>query len=357
MEFFSEKALKLLPFAPEPKSQWNNNTDLLKFLEELYDQDGTITTEGKKINVNHRDYGKYFYEYEQELLPFLEKQISFIAQKNPPAIGAVTQIISIPEFSNEPIFGKFAKYLIAWDACVKAIMSKSAFYSLGHLKESQDEIKCSILLASNLYYKQALQVLRSFLEEVVLPIHFCNNPKEFRDWKLGKYQAPTLRGQKVIINKKSGLVTGGLLKHLVEQKNISQEIANEVDYLYGQLNGCIHGNQIRLIHRGVHTGTWDGRIFKEKDFCDWCEFICRVINVGIHLLSINTKQWLNIKQQEQILCSNCHSQKLNMIAINIEGQKYTEYECSECQNEMTFNSSNKQVYKVRCPDGKIYMCE
>lgn len=301
MEIIPATVLKRLPFSPERFSQWNDATDLLHFLYEIYDKPTLMVLEdGTRLSGSYRDYGKEVYKRGQEHFQLLIKQFELAAQKATPAPAAATQTITVPDFSNESIFGKAAKYLIAWDGVIGEVLSESAFFSLAHILESQEELNSSILLASNLYYKQALQILRSFLEELVLPVYFCDNPNKFTDWKSNNYHIPPLRDR---TGKK------GLLSQLVEDKKLSQELKDEISDLYGELNNYIHVSERRLIHKGVFTGNWMGHVFKHDDFCNWCEYFSRSVDIGIHLLIININQWKSIKIPGQVLCPICHNQK------------------------------------------------
>jgi hypothetical protein len=336
MEIIPETLLnKRLPFSLESLSQWGEHTDLLQFLYELHDQPGVIVTEdGQEQSFNYRSYGKYIYNRGQDYSQSLVQHFTVAAQQVNPAPGAATQTITVPNFLDDPLFGKTAKYLVAWDSCIRKVMSESAFFSITHILESRTELHSSTDLASNLYYKQALQVLRSFLEELILPIHFCDHPDNFSEWKSNDYRTPPLRSSK------------GLLNKLVIKKRLSQEIANKVSDLYGDLNGCIHGSEKWLIHKGFSTGNWMGYVFKYDEFCTWCEYLCKVVDVGINLLKINVDQWGNLKEPSQILCIYCHNKKdFTTKIIEVKGKSYKQYCCCKCGKEMTLKSL-KPVYKV-----------
>lgn len=339
MEIIPATALKRLPFSPEPLSQWNDATDLLHFLYEIYDKPTLMVLEnGTKISGSYRDYGEEVYKRGQENFQLLIKQFELAAQKAPPAPGAATQTITVPDFSNESIFGKAAKYVIAWNGVIEEVLSESAFFSLAHVLESQEELKSSILLASNLYYKQASEILRSFLEELVLPIYFCDHPNKFADWKSNNYHIPPLRDR----NGKKGL-----LSQLVEQKKLSQKLKDEISDLYGELNTYIHGSEGRLIHKGLFTGKWMGHVFKSDDFCKWCEYICRSVDVGIQLLITNINQWGESKIPGQVICPICHNQKdFNTESIEHSRKLYTYYYCCQCGHKMILEQS-KLIQKIQ----------
>ena len=166
------------------------------------------------------------------------------------------------------------KYLVAWDNVYSNILADSAFFSQAHLLEASTDIDACVEMAAQFYYKQSFQILRGFLENAVLPVHFCDQPNEFEKWRSNNYRTPQLRGKDGLLNRleKSGLITNEL--------NIN------VSDLYRQLNGSIHGGEKYLIHKGVHKNAWSGLLFKEQDFLDWCTAISKSVEVGIKLLQI-----------------------------------------------------------------------
>lgn len=284
-----ETALKQLPFSAEPLSQWQGRDDLSQFIQELYD--------------HFPSFGYYLYRQGKKKMQTWATSFATPIKRANSTAQEAKRIIEVPNFRENAIFGKASKYIVAWNTSVQSLLEEDGFYSLAHILESEDELECSLLLASNFYYKQAVQVLRSFLEEVVLPINFCENVTEFSQWKENNYRTPPLRGR------------DGLIKRLVGKGILTNEIANAVSVLYDDLNGYIHGSENRLIHRGTHTGSSSGLMFKADDFRDWCEYLSRSIDLGIRLLRINYLQWdrihsakwSDLRAKGKVLCSGCHN--------------------------------------------------
>ena len=254
-----EKAINILPLSAEPLSQWKRTTDIRRFVDALY------------ADI-YPPFSTVLYKREKREIMVWSKQFKIYAQKATPAPKAASQIISIPNFLDDANFGKAAKYVAAWKYCVQTLLEEAGFYSLAHLLESSEELDCSLLLASRLYYKQAIQVLRNFVEEIVLPINFCENVHEFNQWKANSYRTPPLRGRE------------GLVKKLLDKKILTDTLAILVSNLYADLNSYIHGSESRLIHKNAHTNSWDGLVFKYSDFSEWTEYVSRTIDVGIKLL-------------------------------------------------------------------------
>ena len=304
-EIISETVFGYLPFSPEPLSKWSNTTDLLQFLYALY-------------GVNYRESSRRIFTSGQKKFRDWVKRFTTVAGKATPAPAAVTQTIKIPDFSEDPKFGKVAKYIIAWDGVVEAVLSESAFFSIAHIMESDIDLECSLYLASQLYYKQALQVLRNFLEDLVLSIHFCDNPSNFLDWKKNNYRIPRLWGD------------NGILSKLVSKQILTKEVGEEISKLYGELNSSIHGSERRLIYRGIYSRKWMGQVFKYDNFSEWCDYLSRLVELGIRLLKVNITQWEKLRGNK-VLCDICHNDKdFTTERYELGGVWRTHYHCNRC---------------------------
>jgi hypothetical protein len=317
-------ALDCLPLSAEPLSQWNEKTDLLQFLYELLDTPALIIPEGgTTIASNYRRLApSYFEDGKKNALSWI-KIFTDCAEEGVPVPAAVVKNIGIYDYTNSPLFGRVVKYIVAWDRVVGTALEEGAFFSIAHVLESADDINCSLYLAAHLYYKQALQVLRGYLENLVLPIHFCEHPKEFLAWKANNYRVPSLRGK------------DGILSSLTNKNVVSNHLAEEVSNIYGNLNGCIHGSEKRLIHKGLFSGTYMGHVFKEDDFGEWCNYFWRSVDVGIKLLAINFEQWQNIRSAGEVMCTICHNNSdFDMRETWFGKHKFYIYKCRACGDEM-----------------------
>jgi hypothetical protein len=287
-----ESAINLLPLSAEPLDRWRRKTDIRRFIDALYAD-------------TYPPFSDYLYKNLKKEMGVWSKQFTKQAQDVSSQGRTPKQTIPVPNFFEEANFGRATKYVAAWKACVQNLLEESGFYSLAHVLESEQEIECSLLLASHCYYKQAVQVLRNFVEETFLPINFCDNVNDFNQWKANNYRTPPLRGR------------DGLVKKLVTKEVVSATLGKEIEDLYGDLNSYIHGSENRLIHKGIHTGSWTGLLFKPVDFTAWCGYLSRSIDVGIRLLRINYVQWeqiratkwANLRSQGKILCDTCHNEE------------------------------------------------
>ena len=194
----TSSSVNALPLKSEPIALWSKTTDLYGFLGDLYDDNAEIIDQsGLRSAVNYRDYGDTLFERGKSSFVPLASEFQSIAEKNraePDPFGTPIQIDSPPNFLEDPSFGLMAKHSIAWAAVVEALLSDSQFFSLPHILEARDELDCSGLLAKNLYYKQALQMLRSLLELNVAHVHFAGDQSAYSKWQSGQYRVPNLRG-------------------------------------------------------------------------------------------------------------------------------------------------------------------
>ena len=308
MHVFPEYSLDVLPFTLEPISRWTHESDLMEFITTLL------------------PYSEYFFDRRRDEFRVIADKFMINAAKAELPRSAKEAVESIPEFGNDEAFGLAAKYTIAWFIVTQALLEESAFFSLPHMLEAYSELECSFLLASNMYYKQALQVLRNLLENSVLQMHFCGNAEEFKKWKENDYQVPPLRG-------KSGMLTS-----LVQQGVLSQELATAASHLYGELNGCIHGAEKRLIHQGVFTGQYAGQIFKYARFEEWCHYLSRCTDFAIRAQYTTVQLWQGRRYQTGIICSVCHSPNLEVEDVMLDGNSTTTFRCRACGEVMRFST-------------------
>lgn len=191
MDVIPDIVLTHLPFSPEPVSQWNDKTDLLEFLCTLYDREMTsLMEDGNTYIVNMRWWGKEVFEMEREGFQPRIERFDSAARESALVPKAAGQAVAIPNFCDDPRLGKAAKHYIGYLRSVFRTLEDGVFFSIAHVLESVDDLKCYIELAAQLYYKQSLQVLRNFLEDLTLPIHFCDSPQEYLNWKANNYRVP-----------------------------------------------------------------------------------------------------------------------------------------------------------------------
>jgi len=331
-EIIPKSILSILPFKNEPIDNWNDQSDLLKFLYVLYDKEfSSLSAAGESNLGTYKSYGKHIFDtglakFQSTTTIFHQGAIS--SSLSP---GSTVKKISIPDFHKSSEYGLMAKYSVAWDGIVGEILSESAFVSIAHTLESESELNCSILLASNLYYKQAFQVLRGFVETLVLPLFFINNLSSFKQWKEDNFHTPPLRGK------------NGMLSKLLSDNQIPIDLATEISSIYGTLNGYIHSSESKLIHKGLFTCKWNGQVFQISDFNEWCISFAKVVNVGIKLSEITISSWLNDSAiYKDPFCSVCHNSENFLIDYeDFAGSQNILYHCNVCGNAYRKKTSPK----------------
>lgn len=269
------------------------------------------------------------------------------------------------DFYQDAQFGQVAKYAIALKCCIQSLLEDAGFYSLAHVLEAESDLECSLLLVSNFYYKQATLMLRNILEEVFLPIHFCDNVSDFDDWKANNYRTPNLRGK------------DGLIKRLLKKNIIHEPLATQTANLYGNLSAYVHGSQRTLIHQNIHLGEVHRVEFNQSIFSAWCKLFCEYVDVCVRLLKINYDQWCAIRSLKfetlakvgKTLCHTCHnedtfdrwllpSEYCYSLRVN-DGDEtnilenngvlaFYRYICQRCGNAITVNANETPLTIVTC---------
>lgn len=257
----------------------------------------------KNLNIFHKK------ATSKEIMPMAEEKIDVI-----------------PDFARDAHFGLMSKCSIAWESVCQSILEESAFFSLSHTLETEVDLEASILLASDCFYKHALETLRNYLESVVLQLYFCNNSGDFAKWREGTFKVPSFRHKK-----------DGLLVKIQNQGIFHSGLSKLASELYSDLNESIHGAEHRLINTGLLTGDWKGLTFKYDYFVTWCDYFARCINIGIPTLRLTTNLWLKNRPQDSVVCDVCHNEDINQFEI-LKTSTGISFKCKKCGHEMNFNS-------------------
>ena len=285
-------------------------SDLLSLLTDMYELGG------------YSFYGVFRFEEGKKQCKKLLEEFQESASKAIPPPAVEDQVEPIPDFAKDASFGLMAKYRIAFDAATSAVLSESAFFSLAHVLEADTDHEASILLASSLYYKQALQMLRNYLEGMVLQLYFCHNQGDFEKWKIGDYRVPALRGK------------DGLLDFLSVNGVLPSDLSQIASNLYGELNGSIHGAEKQLVNRGLFQGKWTGQIFKYERFKEWCNYFANCTNIGIHTLRLSTNLWQSKRPKDKIYCDICHSENNFEVDKSLISEETVTFTCKICGSTM-----------------------
>jgi len=301
MDIFPKESIEILPFAPEPISEWTEDNDIATFVSAIL------------------PFYKVFFRNRRNEFLVIANDFSTNALKTifpHLLLGEVDRVDKIPNFYNDANFGLAAKYAIAWYIVAQALLEESEYFSLPHILESYSEVECMILLASHLYYKQSYQVLRSFVESVTLQLYFCDNAEAYNKWKTGNYRTPYIRGK------------GRVLENLVGRELIEKEIADMGSELYGFLNGSIHGAEPHLIYRGVFKDEDTRFYFKYDRFEDWCINLTNGLSFALFTQYATIRHWHQKRYEHGFVCAVCHSDKLEYKSL--DHLDTTMVTCCEC---------------------------
>lgn len=360
-----DESLSILPFRSEPFSACTLESDLFQFLCGLGLQDGIDRAAVYAVMLYDAGFRRVVDTIEQ----FNAKTGCTYNVVDAPGDALVEDPLHLV---SDKQFGLMAKYSIAWDGAVNKVLSDAAHFSLAHVLEMSTELKCSTLLAVNFYYKQALQVLRNYLESVVVELYFCHEKVAFAAWKNSSFRLPSFRGK------------NGLLRELVSRGVLHQQLSDRASALYDSLNGSIHGAESQLIHQGISIGNHKGLVYRQDRLREWCDHFSSCVNLGIHILSATVTEWTALRFRQGIMCDHCHSRhgfdvrdkyvategkhvisenkadpKCNIVTVTHTGERFvvvpheyinersfTTVECAECKNHMTFPSSYVLLHGV-----------
>ena len=312
------KALARLPLSPQAVQDWDQSSDIYGFLLDLYSSTG---------------YGEVAEPYlcqSIEEFHHIAQHFFNIATTTAPTPGSVCQAITVPDFTLCPYFGLMAKHMCAWDHIVGNMLAESNFFSLPHLLETQSDLRSSINLSANLFYRQSFMVIRCFIESVVLPIYFCMNPAKYSEWKNDTFHTPPLRGR------------NGLLQTMVQNGVLPQDISDDVSNLYGNLNAYIHGSENALNNSGLPDGTWEGHIFRPNEYNKWTDMFTRTVVVAIKLMRIHHNQWENSLAHAGIVCRVCHGTIFTISDMDAK-LKTKSYKCDQCGNTFHLDHNKEHV--------------
>lgn len=298
-------------FTSEPIAMWTASGDLARFL-----------CEGVLLESPDNHYGAALFNEGWERYLKRASEFHENALRNPDSMASLKD--DVPSFTTDPSFGWMAKHAVAFDGLLNAILSDGAFVSLSHILETDSDLECSVLLASRMYYKQALQSLRGALEMSVAHVHFATHPDDFQLWVNGVWNLPRMRGR------------GWLLATLKAEGALSEDIDEQVSELYGLLNGSVHSSEIRLIHSGLPKGRWAGLQFKRQQFDDWCSCYARTVAVSLRLLAQMLANHLAAPKPEGIVCDTCRRQ--NDYDVVSHDCRHVTLRCRQCTSEQTFDA-------------------
>ena len=199
-------------------------------------------------------------------------------------------------------------------------LEESRFFSVAHLLEATNEVEASLALAQATLYKQAKQQLRSLLELVVMPLHFCVDRTSFREWRNGSYRTPHFRGSK------------GLLEQLVARSLVSEQTAKDIGDLYGHLSGSIHNEEKELAFSGALAGDNPLGGFSIERLHEWASLFAATLDVAIRVVIAAIDVW-DANRPADPFCATCHNETtFSIVAERFGQQLYDKITCTKCRS-------------------------
>lgn len=316
-EILPDDALSVIAFTPQAITDWTTDDDLHTFIFKML------------AGTGDEDQAELRLEWAKELGLYWADLFQRGAQSSTPAPGAKTQEVETPDFERDPMFGKAVKAYVAWEEAIENILAEAGYFSLSHTLETRSDLACSLKLAGDLFYRQSMQVLRGFIESVLLPIYLCKRPELFNLWKTNDYRAPSVRGEK------------GILSSLTKSGIISPEMSTTISEAYGLLNGYIHGSEEHLNNAGLDRGAWEGHVFQQARFEAWVRVFTSLIEVSLPLIKINLSQWATAKADRELFCLVCHGADVIPLRHKLD-PAMTQYACKQCTHTFWRDDENRQ---------------
>jgi hypothetical protein len=335
-EIVPTSAFAIPPFTAESLLIWDANTDASRFLAKLFAvKDEVIGPHGRRL-VDHTDYGNSIFQEGRLRFGWWAVEFSEAARIVPVSIAPAQ--FAIPEFANDPRFGLVAKYAIAWKGLIDAVLSNGSFQSWTHLAESDEDLSCSVLMASRLYYKHAIQVLRLFIESLIKSAYFAKDTVAYQEWIAGSFQVSHFRGK------------GGLLEKLVLNSTITDDFATRISELYSKLSEPIHGAERALVYSGFTKGQWTGRTYNDEKFAEWAECFAKVAAIGVQLMKANISAWESARPRGIAICRTCHKTQFSSEDVRIGENLFKELRCLNCGDRTAFDAEFRPVTITTTPD-------
>jgi len=163
--------------------------------------------------------------------------------------------------------GLALKHYFAWQV-ISNILGNRGKWHPELLLESVDDLRCSIFLAKEHFFKQALQVLRNYCEICVAMLYFAMNENAFVGWYEDKnnYHVPDFRNE--------------MLKELESVLDIT-----EIDFLtkrYRELNHSVHSKRRRL-NWNLSSYRIERNDFREEELSEWSRKFIRILHFALKL--------------------------------------------------------------------------
>jgi hypothetical protein len=346
----ASEALDLLPFQARPLERWDGNEDVRVFLSGL-DRPLTFIAPGGSKHTSESAYfaGHFFDSAMANISPSLlalnhnarmavehgrrvAAMQEWLSRDDPgaaieePVSETPLEIARLAPFvaESDAAVGLAVKYLVAWDGVQAEALADSWFISLQHVLEAGFDVEASFLLACNGFHKQALQILRTFLEDVTLPLYFYAVAGEFERWLSDeRYFIPRVQG------------SGGIAAKLIGL-GVDASVVEGYARSYHELGKAVHGAERHVAFAGLAEGNSPPG-FRVDRLHDWASWFARIVDVGIRLSVVGFDLWTNSPRRVTV-CGQCHGSEFD-VDSTLRGWRRT---CKRC-GDVTFFSLDPRL--------------
>ena len=215
-------------------------------------------------------------------------------------------------------------YFAACDIYEQWVLEESRFFSLSLLLDSFAELEASLLLASNFYYKQAVYVLRNFIELIVAQFYFSSETSVYDDWRLkSDYKMPTFTGKE------------GMTAFLKTKGKIDETEKASLDRLFRKLSAYTHSKYEKLLHYNPETKKVIRQGYNERYLMEWADLATECTSLGLVILSKHTKDWESkLEGDSEFLCPECLNNQFDVKVEEYGHKKLYLSSCKKCGSEL-----------------------
>lgn len=228
-----EELMRQVPFAVEPPSAIDDNSDFMKF--------GSVFDYERPIDLLD--------DFRELLIECFQFSLDETMSEAPDLAGIASA----------------AKYPFTLRRVLRGVVGEDmAFgFELPYLIEAESDFLAACTLAGHAFWKQSMQLLRSSLEVAIAHAYFGLRGDDYgRLAAVPRFRMPTFKGR------------GGMLENLVQTRTIDGPFADECSRLYDELSKRVHSH---IHHLSVAAGC-------DADAAEWCDLCNRVGTAILQLI-------------------------------------------------------------------------
>lgn len=188
------------------------------------------------------------------------------------------------------------------------------------VKEAQTECVNSIFMCAQGFYKEAISILRQYLEHVLFSILLSTNDYKYRLWQVGQYDMSWTQ----LMDGQNGIFGVQFMRMYAKDidEDRSLELLTIAKAVYRECSEFVHGNFEKL------SVLFNDLSYNEQAFDCYVKYFASAQYVVCMALFIRFREILNnsetLKQLESILTDNLGTLVEVQLLLSKEGESYNE---------------------------------